>query len=295
MNFTQMKHFVELVHEDSFSKTAEKLGCSKAALSLSLTKLEKELGYPQLEHYKRRVKLTPYGEVLLKTCLNINREMNDINIEFEEMKEIYQEKTVHLGISDSQYYADWLCDIYDSYPDIKLNILQTTYDDIQKGLENGVFDFGIIFGPEIRRTSNRCLLISQPYELLVLASHPLAHRTAISVDLLSQCSLIALSPSLSNNRMVDILSKELKFQPNIVFEGSHSLMIDLFHAGLGGIITCAHDKRQYMRYSEKEYHSIEILGTYSRCDFYLQWEEHRYFTKYNRLFREFVLKHYHLI
>lgn len=295
MNYLQLHYFVELVRTGSFSKTADKLSISKAALSLSIGKLEKELGYFLLEHYKRQIKLTPYGEIFFDFCLNILNEVNDINLEFQEMKGLYYNKEVRLGISDSQYYADWLCDIYDIYPDMKLNILQMTYDQIQHNLLNGSIDFGIISGPEIRPALNRCLLTSQPYELLLLETHPLANRTTIGADLLSEIPLIALSPSATHNRMVDILSKELKFKPNIVFEGAHSLIVDYFHQALGGIITCAHDKRQYMKYESGKYRSLEILGTYSRYDFYLQWESHRYYSQYNQLFKEFVLKYYHLM
>lgn len=295
MNFLQLQYFIKIIEHGSFSRAAEALGISQAALSLSYNKLEKELGYPLIEHHKRKIVLTPYGKIFLNFSVIITNEVDDIHFEFQEMKGIFDEKNVFLGISDSQYYADWLIDIYDVYPDMKLHTIVLSESQIQQGLINGQLDFGIISGPSIKPTLNRRLLTSQPYELLILAGHPLANRTMINAELLEEEPLLSLSPSLENERIVDILSRELHFSPNIIFEGSQEVMIDLFHAGLGGIVTCAHDKRQYMHLPPENYCSLEILGTSSRYEFYLQWAEHRYFTKYNQLFRDYVLNYYHLL
>ncbi len=295
MNFLQLEYFVELVNQNSFSKAAEKLGISQAALSLSHSKLEKEVGYPLLEHHKRSIVLTPYGKEFLNFCMSVTHEMDDIYYEFQETKAIFNKKTVRLGISDSQYYANWLSNIYDMYPDMRLNILQMSQHRIQECLLNGTLDFGIVSGTDMSPIINRHLLSSQPYELLVLADSPLANRSSIGSDGLSEVPLVALSPSATDLRMVDILSRDLNFSPNIVFEGSQTTMIELFHEGVGNIITCAHDKRQYTLYPPKHYRSIEILGTYNRYEYYLQWADHRYFTKYNSLFRDYVLEYYHLL
>lgn len=295
MNFLQLQYFIKIVEQGSFSRAAEVLGISQAALSLSYNKLEKELDYPLIEHHKRKIVLTPYGKIFLNFCTIITNEVDDIYFEFQEMNNIFKEKNVLLGISDKQYYADWLIDIFDIYPDMKLHIITLSEKQIQHQLINGQLDFGIISGPNIKPTLNRRLLTSQPYELLVLANHPLANRTMINAEILAEEPLLSMSPASGNERIVDILSRELNFQPNIIFEGSPQVMIDLFHAGLGGIVTCAHDKQQYMRLSPENYCSLEILGTSSRYEFYLQWAEHRYFTKYNQLFRDFVLNYYHLL
>lgn len=295
MNFLQLEYFIVITEHGSVSQAAEALGISQAALSLSISKLESELDYPLMEHHKRGVHLTPFGEIFLNFCILITNEQNDIVLEFQEMNDIITEKSVHLGISDNQYYADWLVDIYNQYPDMRLYTEIIPEQQIQRRLINGTLDFGIISGPGIKPSLNRRLLTSQPYELMILADHPLANRTMINAELLAEEPLLSLSPSSKNERMVDILSRELNFTPNIIFEGSQSVMIDLFHAGFGGIVTCAHDKQQYMRLSPEHYCSLEILGTAIRYEFYLQWAEHRYFTKYNQLFRNYVLKYYHIL
>lgn len=295
MNFLQLQYFIKIVENGSFSRAANELGISQAALSLSHTKLEKEIGYPLIEHHKRKIMLTPYGKIFLNFCTIITNEMDDIHFEFQEMKGIFEEKNVFIGISDSQYYADWLIDIYDLCPDMKLHITVLSEAQIQQGLINGQLDFGIISGPNVKPTLNRRLLTSQPYELLVLADHPLANRTTINAERLAEEPLLSLSPTSGNERIVDILSRELNIKPKIIFEGSPEVMIDLLHAGLGGIVTCAHDKHQYMHLSPENYCSLEILGPSSRYEFYLQWAEHRYFTKYTQIFRDYILNYYHLL
>lgn len=295
MNFLQLKYFIKATEHGSMSQAADALGISQAALSLSIGKLEDELQYPLIDHHKRGVNLTPFGEIFLKYCILITNERDDIHLEFQELNGVIQEKSVHIGISDKQYYADWLVDIFDEYPDMRLYTEIIPEQEIQRQLINGTLDFGILSGPGIKPSLNRRLLTSQPYELIVLADHPLANRTMINAELLAEQPLLSLSPSAKNDRIVDILSRELNFTPNIIFEGAPSVMIDLFHAGFGGIVTCAHDKQQYMRLPPENYCSLEILGTASRYEFYLQWAEHRYFTQYNQLFRNYVLNYYHIL
>lgn len=64
MDFSELRTFLTVASEHSFSRAAEKLGRSQPAVSLAIRRLEEELGEELFDRRSRGGKLTPAGEVL---------------------------------------------------------------------------------------------------------------------------------------------------------------------------------------------------------------------------------------
>lgn len=294
MSLRRLYYFTEIIKWQSITKASEHLGISQAALSHALQKLETEIGYSLVERHKRSIRATPYGKIFLNFAYSIIHEIEDIQFEFQEMNHIYHKKEIHLGVTDGNYYGDWLMELYETHPDMKIHVLQMSRHDIKKNLINGFLDFGIAAGYDLPPTLSDQLLISQPYELLVLADNPLAAHNDIRLETLASEPIISLPPS-HKERMIDNLSREMHAKPNIVFEGNQDIMIEMFHAGIGSIITCAHNKQQWMQDDPSHYKSLLIKNTFSRYDLYLLWSTHRFMGKYATLFKDYVLRYYHIL
>ncbi len=65
MTLVQLRHFLELAGNGSFSKSAEKLYLTQPALSRSIKTLEDELGQPLFDRVGRKNELTPFGQHVL--------------------------------------------------------------------------------------------------------------------------------------------------------------------------------------------------------------------------------------
>lgn len=293
MTLLRLYYFTEIIKWGSISKAAEHLNISHVALSRTLKKLEDEVGYPLVVHHKRLIKITEYGRIFLNFCYSIIHEMEDIQYEFQEMQGIFEKNQIHLGVTDGNYYGDWLMDLYEDYPNMKIHVLQMSYGEIQQNLINGNLDFGISSTSNSHPSLSEQLLISQPYELLVLSENPLAQRKYIDLDILAKEPIISLPPS-HKERMIDNISREMYFKPNIIFEGNQDIMIEMFHAGVGSILTCAHNKQQWLQLSSSHYKSLAIRGTFTRYEIYLLWSTHRYVGKYASLFKNHVFDYYHV-
>lgn len=293
MSLLSLYYFTEIIKWGSLTKAAHHLGISQSAVSSTLRKLEKEIGYPLVERCKRTIKTTEYGEVFLNFCYSIIHEMEDIQFEFQEMQGIYQKNQIYLGVTDGNYYGDWLMDLYEDHPHMKIHVLQMSYAEIKKNLINGNLDFGIASIHDSHPQLSEQLLISQPYELLVLSDNPLSERDYIDLDALTTEPIISLPPS-HKERMIDNLSREMYFKPNIVFEGNQDIMIEMFHAGVGSILTSAHNKQQWMQLSPSHYKSLWIKGTFARYEIHLLWSSHRFMGKYATLFKDYVFDYYHV-
>lgn len=293
MNLLQLEYFQVVAREESITKAARVLGISQSALSIMMNKLETEIGYPLFQRQGRNIVITPYGKNVLYYSYMLLHEMEDIQREFQELRGESNEWKLTLGVTDSNYYGDWILRLLEQYPEIQLNVLQMSREEIYENLLIGNLDFGISNEVEYHGQLSAQLLFSQPYQLLVLSDHPLAKKGTITVEDLMREPIISLPPS-HKERMIDNLSQDMHFRPNIIFEGNPDIMAEMFHAGVGSILTCAHNRKQWMLRPSDQYALLDIVGATSRYEMYLLWSRHRYLSQWARKFQQYVLDYYHV-
>ncbi|MGH8322861.1 MAG: LysR family transcriptional regulator, partial [Steroidobacteraceae bacterium] len=78
-NVVAMMSFAAVVTTGSFSAAARQLGCSKAAVSRQIARLESGIGLKLLTRTTRTVALTPAGCELYGRCAHIVDEVNETN------------------------------------------------------------------------------------------------------------------------------------------------------------------------------------------------------------------------
>lgn len=176
MNLLQLEYFQEVAKQESITKAAKVLNISQSALSIMMGKLEGELGYPLFIRKGRNISITPYGERVVYYSYILLNKMEDIQREFQELRGEETEKKISLGVTDSNYYGDWVIDLLEDFPDLKLNVLQMSREEIYENLLTGNLDFGISNGMEYHSQLDSQMLFSQPYQLLVFQDHPLAKK-----------------------------------------------------------------------------------------------------------------------
>lgn len=293
MNLLQLEYFQEVAKNQSITKAAKALNISQSALSIMMSKFEGELKYPLISRQGRNISITPYGEKVLYYSYILLHKMEDIQREFSELRGDEEDFKISLGVTDSNYYGDWAVNLMEQYPSLKLNVLQMSREEIYDNLLTGNLDFGVSNGIEYHSQLSSQLLFSQPYQLLVSCNHPLAERGYITVEELAKEPLISLPP-FYKERMIDNFGLEMHFRPNIVFEGTPDIMTEMFHARIGSILTCAHDKKQWMKLPPENYAVLNISGVSFRYEMYLLWSKHRFLSKWARIFQNYVFEYYHL-
>ena len=188
MTLLQLEYFQEVVKSGSIAKAAEILGISRSALSITLERLETDLGYPLFERKNKDIVITPYGQKVLHYSYKILHTMEDIQQDFLERRGMENKKkitslTVKNKVEiDNNYYGDWVLDLLEQYPELKLNLRHMSREEIYDNLLTGNLDFGISNSVEYRNQLDSQLLFCQPYQLLVLRDHPLALKKSITIE-----------------------------------------------------------------------------------------------------------------
>jgi DNA-binding transcriptional LysR family regulator len=148
--FAQLRTFVTVAEQLSFSRAAERLGITPSSLSQTIRSLEERLGIRLLNRTTRSVALTPAGEALL---LRLRPAMDEINAAVENAVRFRDTPAgtvrVHAARLAAQVFiAPMLGAFSRSYPEITVDV---TVDDTVVDIVSGGWDVTIRPGEVVER------------------------------------------------------------------------------------------------------------------------------------------------
>jgi DNA-binding transcriptional LysR family regulator len=149
-NLDDLRAFVAVAREKSFTRAAAKLGVSQSALSHTLREMEERLGVRLLTRTTRSVSPTEAGDRLLDS---VGPRLEEIETELAALAELRDKPAGTIRITATEYAADEillpkLSSLLRAYPDIKVEIM------IDYGLTDIVaqrFDAGVRSGEQIAK------------------------------------------------------------------------------------------------------------------------------------------------
>ncbi|MFN1601811.1 LysR family transcriptional regulator [Vibrio harveyi] len=111
----------------SITKAAMKLGKSKAHISRHILELEKEVGVKLFYRTTRSISLTPYGEVLQTTALELLDNINLLSYKMSSLNDsMIGEFKITMPVSIAMYiFPDILKKLKTTFPDVKFQIIAT--------------------------------------------------------------------------------------------------------------------------------------------------------------------------
>ena len=149
MNIHQLKYFVEITRSQSFSKAAKNLNISQPALTLQIQKLEEEFGFVLIDRTSRPLRLTNEGKILFEKALKIVQLVDDLDQLSIDVEENIEGK-LNIGIIPtlSPYLVPlFIGEVAKSYPNLHLEIIELSTEDIISKLTYNEIDLGILATP----------------------------------------------------------------------------------------------------------------------------------------------------
>lgn len=185
MNLRQLRQFVTLAETGNFHRAAEQLHMAQPPLSVSIRKLEEELGSPLFDRTSSGVLLTPAGEAMLadarNTLLYADRCRNAV-LDTRSG----EGGLVRLGIVGSATYAllpELIPSLRQRYPKIELELSEATSSEILDGLLTRRFDAGLLRYPVLNPSGFEILPLDRDdFVLAVSDNSPLAKRDGIALS-----------------------------------------------------------------------------------------------------------------
>ncbi len=182
MELRVLHYFLAVAAEESISGAANALHLSQPTLSRQLKDLENELGKQLFIRGSKRITLTDEGRILKKRAEEIvalvEKTENEIAVSNDNIS-----GDVFIGAGETvgvRFLTQAARRVRDGCPDIHFHIISGDRTDVMEKLDNGLVDFGLIFGSadDIKYESVRV-----PYDdvwgVLMRRDSPLAEKTMI--------------------------------------------------------------------------------------------------------------------
>ncbi|UQS84942.1 LysR family transcriptional regulator [Apilactobacillus apisilvae] len=224
---------VTVMNEGSFHHAAQLLEVTPSAISHSIDKLEKKLGFSLLIRNRAGVKLTEAGKLILPTIQEILNNENRLMQEAANIKGLTS-GTVKMG-AFSSVCINWIPSIVhqfnELYPDIKIEVTQSSFNNITAQAHQGNIDLGFTCQP-INEKLVRVLLVKDQIYCVTPKSFIPKNGHSITIEDIKNEHFI-LQKSDYDGDTKEVLDKYQVKTNSIQFSIDDQSIIAMVDAGLG--------------------------------------------------------------
>jgi LysR family hydrogen peroxide-inducible transcriptional activator len=236
MEIHQLRYFVAVADEGSFSRAAAKVRVAQPSLSQQIRKLEAEVGQPLFDRLPRSVVLTEAGRCLIDYARQILSSIDDARRCVGELTgEIAGKLAVGAIPTIAPYVLPRLVRKFqEHYPEVTLEIVEDVTEGITRRIEAGELDVALASTCQQTPTLRRESLGNEPLLALVPEGHPLAEKTLVELDDLKSQRFLLLHEMHCLSQQVHHLLEARHLQPEIALAGSQlGTIANMVAAGIG--------------------------------------------------------------
>ncbi|MCA1797738.1 MAG: LysR family transcriptional regulator [Geobacteraceae bacterium] len=219
MDLKQLKFFLEVANSQGFTRAAEKLHIAQSALSISIRKLEEDLGVVLFNRQKRKVTLTAEGEVLVIHAREILQGVEKAQQEIEDLRTLLKGE-VKVGLSPmlSSFFFPKIITTFKRYhPGLQISITGNSAWDIQRMIKSGDIDMGIIAG-NVPDELDSHHLVHEEVIACIHRSHPLAQEKKLPLHTLLRQPLIHFKGGYYLREIIDLFAQRENITPVVMAE-----------------------------------------------------------------------------
>ncbi|RPH25524.1 HTH-type transcriptional regulator Cbl [Buttiauxella warmboldiae] len=239
MNFQQLKIIREAARQDyNLTEVANRLFTSQSGVSRHIRELEEELGIEIfIRRGKRLLGMTEPGKALLVMAERILNEASNVR----RLADVFTNDacgvlTIATTHTQARYSLPSVIKSFRSlFPEVRLELIQGTPQEIETLLHNGTADIGIAS----ERLSADPLVVAYPWfnwyhTLLVPRGHALIDATPLTLDDISRWPLITYRQGITGRARIDEAFSRRGLTPDIVLSAQDSDVVKTYvELGLG--------------------------------------------------------------
>jgi len=237
MTITQLEYIVALNEYKSFSKAAKFCFVTQPSLSMQIQKLEEELNLIIFNRKIKPIKPTTEGLQIINAARKIIKEKKSIQIFAQGYhKDVIGEVSIGIIPTIAPYLIPkFLSSFQTKFPNLKLNIFETTTENIYNAINEGKLDIGIL----VPITNQEMPCIPLFFEELFLFSNVLLKNGELDQNIIPEKLWILEEGHCLSNQIASIcnLRNKSNSDTQIVYKtGSLETMLRLAENGMGQTI-----------------------------------------------------------
>ncbi len=229
MELHQLRYFVAVVENGTFSRAAERVHVAQPSLSQQIRKLENELGQPLFNRLGRSVELTEGGRQLLTRAREILRNVDDTQRQLQESSS-GEATTLTFGALPmiAPYFLPPVMErFHREQPNVTLCLQEELTSRLVQEVIDGQLDFAIVAlpinDPRLREED----LFAEPFFVVVPRDHRLAKRKgAVTFKDLKNEAFILLHDMHRLGDKIMRICRHNEYQPDVLIR---TLQLDTMH------------------------------------------------------------------
>lgn len=225
MDISQLRYFVAVCEERSFTRAAQRSQVVQSALSTQVAKLEREHRTQLLERSNRGVRLTPAGEQLLARARRILAEVDEAIAEMVALRGsltgVLRVGVINVVGQSAPQVDEALAAFHESHPAVEIRIHDPGSFGIVAGLRAGELDVGVVgfYAHEVPAELAHHLLSDHELQVVVHLRHPLAGRGSVTLaELAAHGPGVELRAASGLRHYVDVAFARLGVTRRVAFE-----------------------------------------------------------------------------
>lgn len=228
--------FITIAEHKSFTKAAEVLYVGQPALSKTIQKLEEQLNVTLFDRSSKQIQLTDAGMVLYQKSKEILTHVESIPVLLNELSEVVTGE-IQIGVPPiigTVFFPKLAYTFIKKYPNVTLTTKEGGGIIIEKLVEKGELDIGLVVLPVANETLQSELFYQDEFVLCVSTNHRMATYSDIDLAHLKDEHFILFDQSFALYKLIMNKCIESGFSPKIAFQSSQwDLVLELVSAELG--------------------------------------------------------------
>ncbi|MCX8956703.1 LysR family transcriptional regulator [Erwinia psidii] len=238
MNYSlrQLRVFVAVAQQGSFSRAGQLIGLSQSAVSHSIKELEGEVGIRLLDRTTREVLLTEAGKQLAS---RLERLLEELNTTLLDVRSYGQQRSGTVRVAASQTISAHLMPQCLSasqihFPEITVMLHDRPQHWVLQSIRNAEVDFGIVIGPLPVEDFECEAILDEPFLLLCRQDDPLAVHSFVHWQMLNHRQLVLQDYASGSRVLIDDALRLQNVEAEIVQEIGHpATLYPMVEAGIG--------------------------------------------------------------
>jgi DNA-binding transcriptional LysR family regulator len=285
MELLQLKYFQTVAYTEHISKAATKLNIAQPSLSLTIKRLEDEMGTPLFHRKGRNIELNAAGEILLKHVNRIFIELENARLEIKE-KEDELSSLIRIAISNSRFLSGLISEYIEVCPSAQLHQGIASRSDIVTQLKKGDIDLGITGHPILDEEIESVVLVDEHIVLVLPSTHAYGAEKEISLHAVANEPFLSLANNDEYRRFTTMLCEKAGFVPHLAFEVDSHTVVEIIRLDRGVALLPISVCRNL------GLHYVSIADVAAVYPISLSWLKHRKLSPSLAQFRDFITSYY---
>jgi DNA-binding transcriptional LysR family regulator len=210
MDLEQLRVFLAVAQEKSFSRAAEKLFRTQPAVSIAIRNLEEWVGQPLFRRGAREAKLTDAGELLRNYAERMLNLRDEIKKGMQDLSALRRGK-LSVGVNESSIHAllPALARFRRLYPEVHIAVRRTFSREIPQEVLNYRLDLGVVsYVPQEEQLAAQEIFRDE-LAFVVPPRHRLARRGPVNVSELGRETFVAhIVDSPYRSRVIQLFQRQ---------------------------------------------------------------------------------------